>query len=170
MAFSVMTPASSASTGALARLPSSNWKVCCRMPWIRFNCSVLMITQPRSSGTAPPVSPVPAPRGMALSPIRPMAASSGATCSAVSGMATATGRARRQSVASVAWARFRRRRRPGALATSARKPASSSRQAARTRNTSGSPPACASTIASSLQVFSKKRSRRPAEASSSWNR
>ena len=103
IAVSVTTPASNSITAAVARLPSAPTNSRSLMPRMRSSRSVLTITQSEASGTAPPVSPVPAPRGMACRRSLAMAASKGATSASRSGRATASGRHRRQSVASVAW-------------------------------------------------------------------
>ena len=103
MASWVITPASRRSTGIWRTWPSSPVNSRVSMPWMRLSFSVLIITQSARTGTAPPVSPVPPPRGMAKRPSSSMAASRPATCSPPVGRATATGRWRRQSVASVAW-------------------------------------------------------------------
>ena len=69
MASSVMTPASSSQDLRRSTVrPSSSRNARSDTPRMRFSFSVLTITQSGVSGTAPPVSPVPAPRGMAWSP------------------------------------------------------------------------------------------------------
>ncbi len=189
MAFSVMTPASTSRTWARPVVPSrrvtSRWP----RPRMRLSFSVLTTTQSARSGTAPPVRPVPAPRGMALRPSRAMAASAGATCPSSSGITTATGRWSRQSVASVAWetsvngskrtflrpttapsSRAILRRRSGRPSISARKRVTSVRQAASTSWTSGSPAALRSMTARSFSMFSSRRRRRRAESTSSCSR
>ncbi len=189
MAFSVMTPASSSSTWALAVVPSRSERVRRERPRMWLSFSVLTTTQSARSGTAPPVSPVPAPRGTAFSPSRPMAARVGATCASWSGMTTASGRWSRQSVASVACdtsvngskrtfslpaappsSRARRRRRSGRPSISARKRVTSPRQAASTSCTSGSPAAPRSMTVRSFSMCSSSRRRRRGESTSSCSR
>jgi hypothetical protein len=189
MACSVTTPASTSMTWARTGSPAPVDQLSSRMPRMRHSFSVLMMMQPGRRGTAPPVSPVPAPRGMAKSPSSAMAASRGATSASSRGMATATGRCRRQSVASVAWATkvygskktlalpmigpsaaTMRWRSAGACVTSRLMACKSPRHAPMTSPTNASPPELVSTMPRSVSRLRKKRRRRFRSSMSSWYR
>ncbi len=92
IARSVTTPASRLMTCARTVRPSASVKARSSTPRMRSRRSVFTITHPPRSGTAPPVRPVPAPRGMACSPSAAIAASSGCTWRSSVGSATAAGR------------------------------------------------------------------------------
>ena len=189
MAASVMTPASRSRTCPSTVRPSSRAKLRVATPRMRLSFSVFTITQSGVSGMAPPVRPVPAPRGMACSPRSRMAASSGATCDSSVGVTTASGRWRRQSVASVAWAtrvkgsrstfsrpttapsaRRIRAWRSGSRRTSSRTPSSMRRASARTSSTSASLPAPSWMTRRLASASPKKRFRRREEVTSSCRR
>ena len=179
MAASVMTPASRSITCPVTVRPSSSTKGRADTPRMRFSFSVFTITQSGVSGMAPPVRPVPAPRGMAWSFRSRMAARSGATCDSSVGVTTASGRCSRQSVASVAWAvsvngssrtfsrpttapsaRRIRAWRSGMRRTSSRTPSSMRRASARTSRTSASFPAPSWMTRRFASASPKKRLRR----------
>ncbi len=189
IAASVMTPASRSIRWPSTVRPSSRTNGRVEMPRIRFSFSVFTITQSGVSGMAPPVRPVPAPRGMAWSPRLRMVARSGATCDSSVGVTTARGRWSRQSVASVAWAtsvngssstfsrpttapsaRRRRACRSGARRTSSRTPSSMRLASARTSRTSVSRPAPSWMSRRLVSASPKKRFRRREEMTSSWRR
>ena len=65
------------------------------------NFSVLMTAESLVNGIAPPVYPVPPPRGIMVSPSSIQALTNAATSSSVSGLITTNGYSTRQSVASV---------------------------------------------------------------------
>ncbi len=67
----------------------------------RSSFSVLMTAERASSGIAPPVYPVPPPRGMIVRPSSMQPCTSARTSSSVSGWSTTNGYSTRQSVASV---------------------------------------------------------------------
>ena len=187
IASSVTTPASTSIVSAVCLRPSPSANSRRSIPPIRFIRSVLITTQFLRKGTAPPVSPVPAPRGIAFSPIRPIAANSGATSSSRSGVTTAKGRCSRQSVASVACAtnengsnstffgpkiapssRFSRALNSGIWAVSRSSWATSRRQLSSTSKTRWSPLAAAEIASMSWPICSRKSFRSFPESSSSW--
>ena len=95
----VTTPAPQSMVGIGFRAGAgSRWT---RPPRGAASFSVLMTAERVVSGTAPPVYPVPPPRGMIVSPSSMQPATSPRTSSSVSGHSTTNGYSTRQSVASV---------------------------------------------------------------------
>ena len=92
IARSVTTPASRLMTCARTVRPSASVKARSSIPRMRSRRSVFTTTHPPRSGTAPPVRPVPAPRGIACSPSAAIAASNGCTWPSSVGSTTAAGR------------------------------------------------------------------------------
>ena len=91
--------------------PVSMVMTCCSSPGNRVRCgvpscssfSVLMTADRAVSGTAPPVYPVPPPRGITVSLSSMQARTSPGISASLSGISTTKGYSTRQSVASVTW-------------------------------------------------------------------